>query len=163
MLRALLVCLLLAISPASAGAAPAPAAQTRAISSSTKFLHDPVELIDAIDRVNLLVNTNLIYMGDKEQYGVEEKWVMMPQSGRGDCEDFALTKYELLRQINFPALAYARIVGVIVMINGKPFGHAILAVRLPSNEVAFLDNRFDELMTRPELEKEGYRFFDWRL
>lgn len=45
-----------------------------------------------LERVNRQVNRELRYQSDQEQYGVPDIWTAMPASGRGDCEDFALTK-----------------------------------------------------------------------
>lgn len=141
------------------------AQQTQAphISDTVKFPRESVGVIRAVGAVNNLVNATMIYVSDQEHYGRDEVWVMMPPDGKGDCEDYALTKMELLRQAGVPVVAVARIRGVVVLdAKGQVLGaHAILELLLPGGSVAFLDNRFPELMTRSELEAHGYRFFDW--
>ena len=119
--------------------------------------------IDAISTINKLVNQSIDGMSDQEHYGVGEMWVMFPADGKGDCEDYVLTKLGILANAGFPAVAYSRIRNVIIKRAGLPDeGHAILSLRLPdSGDILFLDNRFNELMTRKELEAAGYIFFDW--
>lgn len=138
-------------------------ASTTLISDAVKFPREDRAVIDAVSRVNDIVNASMVYVTDKEHYGRDEKWVTWPEDGKGDCEDFALTKMEMLRQAGVPVIAVSRIRGVIVMdARGEILGaHAILELLLPNGSIAFLDNRFNELMTRRELEAHGYRFFDW--
>jgi predicted transglutaminase-like cysteine proteinase len=97
-----------------------------------------------------------------EHYGVADYWVMLPQDMKGDCEDYALSKLFLLGQAGFPTVTNAKLVGVIVHRKDGSEGHAILALRLKDGSVVYLDNLNDEPMTRKELVKQGYEFFDWR-
>lgn len=108
--------------------------------------------------VNTFVNGTLVYTTDQEQYGVAEKWVTLPQSGKGDCEDYALSKMELLRKNGVP-FTNMQIVPVLVHKGGESYGHGILALRLPTKAVVYLDNRFDPIMTHEQLVAEGYEFF----
>lgn len=127
-----------------------------------KFPHSVPAQVDAIAAINRVINESITPLDDKAHYGVDELWVMYPADGKGDCEDYALTKLGVLSQAGFPVIARAKIVGVIVTKNGKSLGgHAILAVQLPGGDVAYLDNLNTEPMTRKELVRAGYRFFDW--
>lgn len=127
----------------------------------TKFPNTAGDLVDALAYVNSIVNASITPISDLEHYGVPDKWVTMPDDDNGDCEDFALTKMEILRQAGYPAVQYARIRGVVVKLPDRYEGHAILELRMPDGAIMFLDNRFPEPMTRAELVLRGYIFFDW--
>jgi predicted transglutaminase-like cysteine proteinase len=127
-----------------------------------KFPRSPGVMIDALADINRTVNAAITPIADKDHYGINELWVMFPEDHAGDCEDFALTKLGLLANAGFPVVANTKIVGVAVKVGDDYFGHAILAVRLAHGEVAYLDNRFAQLMTRRDLVRAGYHFFDWR-
>jgi predicted transglutaminase-like cysteine proteinase len=128
-----------------------------------KFPTAPRRVVDALAYVNRFVNARMQPVTDQDHYGVAELWVMYPQDGKGDCEDYALTKLGLLGEANYPLVANAKIVGVGVRVKGQQaVGHIILAIRLPGGAVAYLDNMYDEPMTRRELVRAGYIFFDWR-
>lgn len=127
-----------------------------------KFPKTNPELVDAIAYVNRLVNQMIQPVSDFEHYGVIENWVMFPEDMKGDCEDYALSKMEILRQAGFPTVQFSRIRGVVVHRAGKPDeGHAILELRMPDGAIMFLDNLHANPMTRAELTAQGYEFFDW--
>jgi predicted transglutaminase-like cysteine proteinase len=126
-----------------------------------KFPGEKPEFVDALADFNRLVNASIIYTPDDVHYGVTDHWVGRPQDGKGDCEDYALTKLELLGEAGFPVISNTRIRSVYVKDKDGEDGHAILEVRMPNGAVAELDNRFDEPMTRRELEARGYLFFEW--
>ena len=50
-----------------------------------------------LQQVNSYVNSTVTEVSDMEQYGREDVWTL-PNSGKGDCEDFALLKRKLLIQ-----------------------------------------------------------------
>ncbi|ESW91513.1 hypothetical protein X773_00425 [Mesorhizobium sp. LSJC285A00] len=98
----------------------------------------PVELTRklwaAIVDVNNSVNTRIVPRTDMEMWGKEEVW-SYPDSGFGDCEDYALEKRRELMAIGVPA-------GNLLMTvarqqNGD--GHAVLTVRTSLGEF-ILDN-----------------------
>jgi predicted transglutaminase-like cysteine proteinase len=127
-----------------------------------KAPHEVGRIVDIVASINAYVNTHMEGESDLEHYGVEELWVMYPADSKGDCEDYALTKLGMLSQLGFPTVAYARIIGVVVHDKYGTDGHAILAIRLPHGTVLYLDNLNAEVMTRKELVRRGYEFFDWR-
>lgn len=127
-----------------------------------KFRHADGEVIDSLSFINRYVNEHMAGQSDQDHYGVADFWVMAPADGKGDCEDYALTKLFILQRAGFPIVTNTKIVGVLVYRGSSIEGHAILAVRLPSKQVAYLDNMRPELATRKELERAGYRFFDWK-
>lgn len=148
--------------PLPSAAPPAPALVAVAVpvasAARAKFPNVPGAQIDALAFINAMVNRSIEYVIDEEHYGVRDHWVMFPPDGKGDCEDYVLAKYALLAQAGFPTVTHARLRSVLVGIQG----HAILELRMPGDgSILFMDNNTDTLMTRPELEAAGYRFFDW--
>ena len=126
--------------------------------SRHKFAPEYGEAIDLIEFINAAVNQQMTYTRDIDQYGARDVWVQKPESLKGDCEDYALTKLSFLQQAGFPIISYARI-----SMLGTPFGgHAVLEVRLPNGQIAILDNNHDQLITPSELVNDyGYRFQIW--
>jgi predicted transglutaminase-like cysteine proteinase len=136
-----------------------PAVSFPVAASRDKFSPDVASLVDAIEMINRAVNAAMTYRTDIDQYGEMDKWVSFPESWEGDCEDYAVTKLETLRQSGWPILSLARVTMLYVKGGG---GHAVLEVLLPSGEIAVLDNNHDALMTRAELiDNYGYVFYDW--
>lgn len=168
MLRLALAALaLIAATPVATASQPAPLTIPADLMARAKFPADDPGMVDAVAFVNHFVNDRMTPIGDKEHYGLEEFWVMAPADMKGDCEDYALTKLMILSNSGFPIVPRTKLVGVMVhhIVMGKDQldGHMILAIELlPGNEVAYLDNRYPNLMTREELVEHGYEFFDWR-
>lgn len=79
-----------------------------------------------LQALNRQINRSIVRMSDQAQYGVAEKWVVAPASGRGDCEDYALTKLWALIQMGEPA-ANMRV--LTVRVRGIRDAHAVLQVR----------------------------------
>lgn len=165
-MKALVLLILAAFAVASLGAVaqvtpPAPVVDTVA---RAKFPKADPELVDLLAWVNTYVNNVITYESDKEHYGVSDLWIMAPGDDKGDCEDYALTKMFILGQGGFPIVSRTKVVGVTYADSaGTAVGHAILAVRLPSGEIMYLDNRYKEPMTRKELVKyDNYQFYDWK-
>lgn len=126
-----------------------------------KFSRDNAKLVDALAFINALVNATIQPESDEDHYGMLDYWVMAPADGKGDCEDYAITKFLLIENISGqPVNPIEQMKLVAVVVFGE--GHAILAIRLPSGAVMYLDNLNSEPMTRAELLRQGYRFFDWR-
>ena len=99
---------------------------------------EPVELTRklwaSIVSINNSVNTRIVPRTDMEMWGKEEVW-SYPDSGFGDCEDYALEKRRELMALGVPA-------GNLLMTvarqpNGD--GHAVLTVRTSLGEF-ILDN-----------------------
>lgn len=123
-----------------------------------RFPNAKPEHIRALHIINRSVNNAITYTRDIDQYGVSEKWVWLPESRRGDCEDYALSKLAILQKAGFPIVSRAR----ITMLYAKGVGHAVLEVNIPGAGVLVMDNNFDRLMTRAELiMNHGYSFQDW--
>jgi predicted transglutaminase-like cysteine proteinase len=112
---------------------------------------------NTLQRVNLAVNTVLTYQNDHPHYG-DDKWVQYPTDWRGDCDDYALTKMDLLRKRGVSILDMRLI--QLKVDQGKEQGlHAVLLVRIKDDPITWvLDNRYDEIVDRAWLEKNGYTF-----
>ena len=90
-----------------------------------------------LDKINRTVNWEIAYERDIDQYGVSEYWAL-PESGKGDCEDFALEKRRRLLAEGWPA-SDLRIAACWVENGGY---HAVLVAVL-DGDWWVLDNRYD--------------------
>jgi len=93
-----------------------------------------------IDVVNRAINGAIRYTSDFTQHGVADKWtapLATLTSGLGDCEDYAIAKYVVLREAGV-AVDDLRLVLVRDRIAGQD--HAVLAVR-EGGRWLILDNR----------------------
>jgi predicted transglutaminase-like cysteine proteinase len=132
------------------------------LAARATFPRSKSELIDRLALVNKVVNMAITNETDQDHYGVAERFVAWPADFKGDCEDYALSKLETLGNLGWPLVGNARLDTALIPAEKGPDGHAIAEYRLPSGEVAILDSNFNEPMTRKELERAGYQFFDWR-
>lgn len=118
--------------------------------------------IDVLAAMNRQVNHLIAYQDDKSHYGYDEYFQMYPPDFRGDCEDYAITKLGFLSQMGANTVTSVKLRAVTVHTKDEgDVGHVVLEVLLKNGQVAVLDNRFDELMTRTELIAQGYEFFSW--
>lgn len=86
-------------------------------------------LMQQLQVVNAGVNRAITFTSDIQQYGVGDYWATARESltnGRGDCEDYAIAKLQLLQALGVPAddlyLVLARDLD-------RQADHAVLAVR----------------------------------
>jgi predicted transglutaminase-like cysteine proteinase len=106
------------------------------------------DLRQLLNDVNKSVNNGNTYAYDSAQYGRLEFWEEMPADGggSGDCEDFALTKFNALVAAGVPA-------GAIKLATGKVAsgdGHAWLEVQTDQGNVA-LDLNFSTVQDSSDL------------
>ena len=69
-------------------------------------VNDPAEIKSALSRVNFLVNSQIEYTDDRSIYGVEDYWASPQEvitNGKGDCEDYAFLKRDLLIKMGVPS------------------------------------------------------------
>jgi predicted transglutaminase-like cysteine proteinase len=93
-----------------------------------------------IEMVNRAVNTAIRYTSDFAQHGVADRWTAPLASlatGRGDCEDYAIAKYAILRAAGMPATDLRLL---LVRDRAVRQDHAVLAVR-DGGRWLVLDNR----------------------
>ncbi len=126
-----------------------------------KFPAVDAEAVDMLAFINRLVNAAITAEDDQTHYDQLERFVSFPADGKGDCEDYALSKMELLGNLGLPLAGNAVLQTVVVTWAEGSYGHMVLQVRLPHGAWIYLDSNFDEPMTRTELIAAGYRFFDW--
>jgi predicted transglutaminase-like cysteine proteinase len=82
-----------------------------------------------LELVNQRINAAIRYKSDQEQWGEPDVWsapLVTFATGFGDCEDYALAKYEALRESGVPAQDLRMVLGYDRL---RASGHAILAVR----------------------------------
>jgi predicted transglutaminase-like cysteine proteinase len=99
--------------------------------------------------VNREINLSVAYTSDTFQHGTMDVWsspVATVTSGQGDCEDFAITKYLILREAGVPAHDLRLLVGSV---RSDGLAHAVLAARLDGRWL-ILDNR------RMAMLEDGY-------
>ena len=84
--------------------------------------------VEMLDLVNRTVNSTLTYRSDRAIWGVGDHWatpVEVARKGAGDCEDFAIAKYWLLRSLG---VADERLQMVVLQDTRRQLFHAVLVV-----------------------------------
>jgi predicted transglutaminase-like cysteine proteinase len=92
-----------------------------------------------LDHVNSAVNQSMRYQADASLWGVGDYWADpadIAQKGAGDCEDFALTKFWLLRELG---IAEEQMQLVILQNTRRQLFHAVLVVHTATGAYV-LDN-----------------------
>ncbi|MGA0604090.1 transglutaminase-like cysteine peptidase [Caulobacter sp. KR2-114] len=86
-------------------------------------------LLEQLQVINAGVNQAVTFTSDIQQYGVDDYWATAREtltSGRGDCEDFAIAKLQLLEALGVsPDSLYL----VVARDLDRQADHAVLAVR----------------------------------
>lgn len=98
-----------------------------------------------IEWINRSINAAIRYTSDPEQHGVPDLWsapLATLGSGRGDCEDYAIAKYALLRDAGFSSDDLRLLV---VRDRTARQDHAVVGIRLKGRWLV-LDNRHDVLL-----------------
>jgi predicted transglutaminase-like cysteine proteinase len=98
-----------------------------------------------IDAINRYVNRRVRFMDDERQYGRADVWSSANSTlgrGRGDCEDYAIAKIEMLRSAGFSEHdLYLVVLKDLV----RRADHAVAVVR-SGQHMYVLDNGTDELL-----------------
>ena len=102
-----------------------------------------------IERVDRQVNTAVTPVTDMDHWGVVDRWDY-PVDGKGDCEDYALLKRNILIQKGYPRQALL----MTVVKDHEGEGHAILTVKTNRGEFV-LDNLTDKVLAWSDT---GYKF-----
>jgi len=103
-----------------------------------------------LDLVNRWMNHRLEFALDQEVYGVADHWAPLSESlprGRGDCEDYAIGKMQLLRVTGVPTRDMYMVIARDLVRNSDH--HALLVVHVV-NEFIVLDSSNDLLLTDRE-------------
>ena len=119
-----------------------------------KLLHDAKDLpiADKLKRVNEFFNRHIAFGEDIDVWGQEDYWATPMESlskGRGDCEDYVIAKYFVLRELNVPD-QQLRLIYVKARIGGPDStvqqAHMILAYYpSPDAEPLVLDNLITDI------------------
>jgi predicted transglutaminase-like cysteine proteinase len=98
-----------------------------------------LDLLRQIDRVNAYANDRIQWTSDLASSGKDDRWSTPAQAlkGKGDCEDYAITKYMSLKALGIPESAL-RI--VVLTDTRKNIGHAVLSVHTSAG-IYILDNQ----------------------
>jgi len=104
---------------------------------------------EKLDAVNRMVNSAILYTSDLAQHGIADLWsppLATLASGRGDCEDYAIAKYVLLRESGIADQDLR-----LLLVHDRSIGqdHAVLAVR-EAGRWLILDNRWAALADSSE-------------
>lgn len=106
---------------------------------------------DKLAAVNRYVNRRVTFTDDYRQFGRADVWEAANEtlhSGRGDCEDYAIAKMQLLRRAGIADRdLYLTIVKDLV----RRADHAVLVVRA-DDHMFVLDNGTDELLDSETIE-----------
>lgn len=105
--------------------------------NNTQFTATPKNLSELFE-INRLVNKAIEPVTDLENYGVDEYWTI-PQH-KGDCEDYALLKQQLLKALDWPQSALL----LTVVLDEKNEPHAVLVARTDQGDFV-LDNKTNEV------------------
>lgn len=100
---------------------------------------------ERIERINRFVNDAVTFADDRARYGRPDVWTSASEtlrSGRGDCEDYAIAKYQMMRAAGF---ADRDLYLVIVKDLVRRQDHAVLVVRA-QDQFLLLDNGTDEVL-----------------
>lgn len=112
-----------------------------------RFAATPQRLSE-LDEINRRVNAQIAPATDQELYGTAEHWTL--PSDRGDCEDYALLKRQLLVQRGWPS----SVLLMTVVRDERGDGHAVLTARTSQGDL-ILDNKVSDIRI---WHKTGYRF-----
>jgi predicted transglutaminase-like cysteine proteinase len=104
--------------------------------------------------VNRGINAAIAYTSDKEQWRKDDVWSApltaagtgALQTGKGDCEDYAIAKYVALREAG---VATADLQILVVKDTAAKIDHAALAARIDGRWL-LLDNRWSRLLEESE-------------
>lgn len=102
-----------------------------------------------IEIVNRDVNRAIVGIPDPIHRGVPDRWEYV-NDGTGDCEDFQLTKRQILVGLGLPR----RAMRMTVVLDDLGEGHAVLTVRTDAGDL-ILDNKTDAVLP---WDRTGYVF-----
>ena len=115
--------------------------------SDVRFEGSP-ERLSELDQVNRTINAKIAPATDLELYGVVEHWTL--PSDKGDCEDYALLKRQVLIRRGWPSSALL----ITVVRDEMGDGHAVLTARTSQGDFV-LDNKRQDIRL---WNQTGYRF-----
>jgi predicted transglutaminase-like cysteine proteinase len=106
--------------------------------------------IERVEAVNRYVNSRVRFVSDSRLYRTADHWSPAAETlrlGKGDCEDYAIAKLQMLRRAGF---ADRDLYLVILKDLGRRADHAVLVVRA-DGRLLVLDNGTDRLIDSAEI------------
>lgn len=100
--------------------------------------------LDRIEAINRYVNDRIAFVDDSRQYGSEDLWATASDTlrrGRGDCEDYAIAKLQMLRKAGFSSRDLYLVIAKDLV---RRADHAVLVVRA-AGQMLVLDNGTDRV------------------
>jgi predicted transglutaminase-like cysteine proteinase len=116
-------------------------------SLDVRFEGTPARLSE-LDQINRNVNTRIAPATDLDLYGVVEHWTLPTE--KGDCEDYALLKRQMLIKRGWPSSALL----MTVVRDEQGDGHAVLTARTTQGDF-ILDNKRSDIRL---WHLTGYRY-----
>jgi predicted transglutaminase-like cysteine proteinase len=118
--------------------------------------------------INRAVNLMIAYASDHRTYGANDYWsspLTTFERGRGDCEDYAIAKFFVLREAGIPADDLRML---LARVRSDGSAHAVVAVRhegrwllLDNRRMALVDTEFArDLVPLFALDTQGVKQFD---
>lgn len=98
--------------------------------------------------INKRVNLAVTYITDPENSGSVDYWAL-PRGGRGDCEDYVLSKYRLFIESGIDTRYFS-----VAIARTRGQNHAVLILHHPSGDLV-LDNFRNQILPWNET---GYRY-----
>ena len=101
--------------------------------------------VGKLEAVNRYVNRRVRFVDDSKQYGRVDVWAAAADTlsrGRGDCEDYAIAKFQMLRRAGFSDKDLYLVIVKDLITRGD---HAVLVVRA-AGRMYVLDNGTDRLL-----------------
>lgn len=111
---------------------------------------DGLSPIARLDAVNRYVNARVEFTDDRRQFGTADLWLAAADTlrrGRGDCEDFAIAKLQMLRRAGF---ADKDLYLVILRDVARSADHAVLVARA-DGRLLVLDNGTNRILDSDSL------------
>ena len=109
-----------------------------------------------LDVVNLEVNEGVEYVSDITQYKREDVWEDGTETGKADCEDYAIAKIRKLLALGWPKSDLR--LALVGIDNAAQIDHGVACARDQDGQWWVLDNRHPFVMAPDAL---GYSWFEW--
>lgn len=100
-----------------------------------------MKTMQLLQDVNNKENKRITYMADQDHWNEDDQWDLA-QDGKGDCEDYALSKRHILMKSGLPALALLP----AEVYDKNDERHAVLVIRTDKGDLV-LDNQTNEIHT----------------
>ena len=94
-----------------------------------------------LHEINSSLNHQIVYVSDEEQFGVKEDWDDARNTGKDDCDGFAMAKHMELIEAGFPE----ECLGIATCVIKDQGGHAVNVVSTDRGDLV-LDNRYKWIM-----------------